>query len=71
MSAGMLAVMADSTRDQTLREANRARRLVAALATDNLFVMLSASTLNSKMYIAARRRRRRQRQECGARARTW
>jgi len=58
MLAGMLAVAADSTHDQTLRLVGieRARGLVAALATDadNLFVLLSAKGLNSKIYVAAR-----------------
>ncbi|HTS60460.1 MAG TPA: potassium channel protein [Candidatus Acidoferrales bacterium] len=58
MSAGMLAVAADSTRDETLREVGveRARGLVAALATDadNLFVLLSAKGINPKLYAAAR-----------------
>jgi voltage-gated potassium channel len=58
MTAGMLAVAADSTRDETLREVGveRARGLVAALATDadNLFVLLSAKGLNPKIYAAAR-----------------
>jgi voltage-gated potassium channel len=58
MSAGMLAVAADATRDETLREVgvDRARGLVAALATDadNLFVLLSAKGLNSRLYVAAR-----------------
>jgi voltage-gated potassium channel len=58
MLAGMLAVAADSTRDETLRQAGieRARGLVAALATDadNLFVLLSAKGLNPKIYVAAR-----------------
>jgi voltage-gated potassium channel len=58
MTAGMLAVAGDSTRDETLRQVgiNRARGLVAALATDadNLFVLLSAKGLNSKIYVAAR-----------------
>jgi len=56
--AGMLAVAADSTQDQTLRQVgiDRARGLVAALATDadNLFVLLSAKGLNPKIYVAAR-----------------
>jgi voltage-gated potassium channel len=56
--AGMLAVAADSTRDETLRQVgiDRARGLVAALATDadNLFVLLSAKGLNSRLYVAAR-----------------
>jgi voltage-gated potassium channel len=58
MLAGMLAVAADSTRDQTLRSVGveRARGLVSALATDadNLFVILSAKNLNPKLYVATR-----------------
>jgi voltage-gated potassium channel len=58
IKAGMLAVLADSTRDDTLREVGvtRARGLVAALGTDadNLFVILSAKTLNPSLYLAAR-----------------
>ena len=58
MLAGMLAVAADATRDETLRQVGigRARGLVAALATDadNLFVLLSAKGLNSGIYVAAR-----------------
>jgi len=58
MTAGMLAVSADSTRDETLRSVgiDRARGLVAALATDadNLFVLLSAKGLNPNLYVAAR-----------------
>lgn len=58
MAAGMLAVAADSTRDETLRQLGigRARGLVAALATDadNLFVLLSAKALNPRIYVAAR-----------------
>ena len=58
MLAGMLAVDADSTRDETLRLVgiDRARGLVAALATDadNLFVLLSAKGLNSRIYVATR-----------------
>jgi voltage-gated potassium channel len=56
--AGMLAVAADSTRDQTLVDAgvSRARGLIAALTTDadNLFVILSAKTLNPGLKVAAR-----------------
>src|SRR4051812_10930313 len=55
---GNLAVAADSTRDETLRQVGieQARGLVAALATDadNLFVLLSAKGLNPKLYVAAR-----------------
>jgi voltage-gated potassium channel len=58
MLTGMLAVNADSTRDETLRLVGieRARGLVAALATDadNLFVLLSAKGLTSSIYVATR-----------------
>jgi voltage-gated potassium channel len=58
MAAGYLAVSADSTRDDTLRQVgiDRARGLVAALATDadNLFVLLSAKGLNANIYVATR-----------------
>jgi voltage-gated potassium channel len=56
--AGQLAVAADSTRDDTLRQVGveRARGLVAALATDadNLFVLLSAKALNPRIHVATR-----------------
>jgi len=58
VAAGLNALAADSTRDQTLLDAGitRARGLVAALGTDadNLFVILSAKTLNPKLKVAAR-----------------
>ncbi len=58
MMAGQLAVAADATRDETLRQVgiDRACGLVAALATDadNLFVLLSAKGLNPKVYVATR-----------------
>jgi voltage-gated potassium channel len=58
MLAGLLAVAADSTRDETLTLVGvaRARGLVAALATDadNLFVLLSAKGLNPHLYVATR-----------------
>lgn len=58
ISAGMLAVAADSTRDETLRAVGitRAKGLVCALATDadNLFVLLSAKFLNPGIYVATR-----------------
>jgi voltage-gated potassium channel len=57
-NAGILAMAADSTRDETLRAAGvaRAKGLVCALATDadNLFVLLSAKFLNPGIYVAAR-----------------
>jgi len=58
MRSGMLAVLADSTNDDMLREAGvmRARGLIAALSTDadNLFVILSAKALNPKLKVASR-----------------
>ncbi len=55
---GMLAMTADSTRDETLRQAGveRAKGVVAALETDadNLYLVLSAKTLNPGIRIAAR-----------------
>jgi voltage-gated potassium channel len=58
IKAGMLAALADATRDVTLREAgiDRACGLIATLASDadNLFVTLSAKTLNPALKICAR-----------------
>ena len=58
VQTGMLAVTADSTRDETLRSlgVERARGLISALATDadNLFVILSAKNLNPKLFVATR-----------------
>jgi voltage-gated potassium channel len=58
IKSGMIAVLADATRDDTLREVGveRAEGLIATLASDadNLFVTLSATTLNSKLKICAR-----------------
>ena len=58
IAAGMLAVAADSTRDETLRAVGvtHAKGLVCALATDadNLFVLLSAKFLNPQIYVASR-----------------
>jgi voltage-gated potassium channel len=55
---GMLAVCADASRDDVLRDVGieRARGLIATLASDadNLFLVLTAKTLNSKMQLAAR-----------------
>lgn len=56
--SGMLAVVADATRDDSLREAGimRARGLIAALPSDaeNLFIILSARTLNPKLTVVTR-----------------
>ncbi len=58
IQAGMIAVFADATRDETLRAAgiDRARGLIATLATDadNLFLIISAKTLNPKLQLSAR-----------------
>ena len=56
--AGMLAMQADATRDESLREAGveRARGFIAALATDadNVFVILSAKSLNPRLTVVTR-----------------
>jgi voltage-gated potassium channel len=58
MKAGMLAVVADASRDETLRDVgiDRARGLIATLASDadNLFLILSAKALNPKLYLSTR-----------------
>jgi voltage-gated potassium channel len=55
---GMMAVAADATRDQSLREAGveRAQGLIAALPSDaeNLFIILSAKALNPKLRVVTR-----------------
>ncbi len=57
-NAGMLAVAADATQDDTLREAGvlRAKGLIAALPSDaeNLFIILSAKALNPKLTVVTR-----------------
>ena len=56
--AGMAAIRADATQDETLREAGveRARGFIAALATDadNVFVILSVKTLNPGLTVVTR-----------------
>jgi len=58
LRAGMLAVAADCTLDENLREAGvgRARGLIAALATDadNLFLILSAKSINPQLVVTSR-----------------
>jgi voltage-gated potassium channel len=58
LGRGMLALAADATSDDTLRDAGilRAKGLIAALATDaeNLFLILSAKALNPNLRVAAR-----------------
>ena len=56
--AGMAAIRADATQDESLREAGveRARGFIAALATDadNVFVILSVKTLNPGLTVVTR-----------------
>jgi voltage-gated potassium channel len=58
MRSGMLAVLADASRDETLIEVGveKARGLIATLATDadNLFVILTAKSLNPQLALSAR-----------------
>ena len=57
-AAGMLAMEADATHDDSLREAGllRARGLIAALPSDaeNLFIILSAKALNPQLTVVTR-----------------
>ena len=58
MRAGMLAVLADVSRDENLTDVGirRARGLIAALPTDaeNVFLILSAKSLNMNLKVASR-----------------
>lgn len=58
MKAGMLGVVADASRDETLRDVGiaKARGLIATLGSDadNLFLILTAKTLNPNMQLSAR-----------------
>ena len=58
LTANVLALHGDSTRDETLHLAGitRARGMVCALATDadNLFVLLSGKALNPAIYVVTR-----------------
>jgi voltage-gated potassium channel len=58
IKSGMLAVLADATNDETLKDAGvlRAKGLIATLSSDadNLFVILSAKSLNSSLLMSAR-----------------
>lgn len=57
-NSGMLGIVADATRDDSLREAGvvRAKGLIAALPSDaeNLFIILSAKTLNPNLTVVTR-----------------
>ena len=70
---GMLAVLADASRDEVLREVgiDRAKGLIATLASDadNLFLILTARTLNSKIRSRRGSRSRRRKRNCGERGR--
>lgn len=58
IKSGMLAVLADATDDETLKDAGvlRAKGLIASLQSDadNLFVILSAKALKPSLLISAR-----------------
>jgi voltage-gated potassium channel len=58
MQAGLLAVVADASRDETLRDVGitRAKGLIATLGTDadNLFLTMTAKTLNPLLQLSAR-----------------
>jgi len=58
MKLGMLSVAADASSDDALRDLGigRAHGLIATLSTDadNLFLILSAKSLNSRLHLAAR-----------------
>ena len=58
MQAGLLAVVADASRDETLRDVGitRAKGLIATLGTDadNLFLTMTAKTLNPMLQLSAR-----------------
>jgi voltage-gated potassium channel len=57
-NAGMLAIVADATQDDSLRQAGvlRAKGLIAALPSDaeNLFIILSAKALNPRLTVVTR-----------------
>jgi voltage-gated potassium channel len=57
-NAGMVAMVADATQDESLRRAGvlRAKGLIAGLPSDaeNLFIILSAKTLNPKLTVVTR-----------------
>lgn len=57
-NAGMLAMVADATQDDSLRRAGvlKAKGLIAALPSDaeNLFIILSAKALNPKLTVVTR-----------------
>jgi voltage-gated potassium channel len=58
MKAGLLAVVADATRDEVLHDVGiaRAKGLIATLASDadNLFLTMTAKTLNPLLQLSAR-----------------
>lgn len=58
VKSGMLAIAADATQDESLREAGvlRAKGLIAALPSDaeNLFIILSAKALNPNLTVVTR-----------------
>jgi voltage-gated potassium channel len=58
MKAGMLGALADASRDETLKDVgiDRAKGLIATLSSDadNLFLILTAKTLNANLQLSAR-----------------
>ncbi len=58
MKEGMLGVLADASRDETLRDVgiDKAKGLIATLSSDadNLFLILTAKTLNPNLQLCAR-----------------
>ncbi|MEO8098006.1 MAG: NAD-binding protein [Acidobacteriota bacterium] len=58
MQAGLLAVVSDASRDETLRDVGitRAKGLIATLGSDadNLFLIMTAKTLNPLLQLSAR-----------------
>ena len=58
IKSGMLAVAADASSDETLRDVkiDKAKGLIATLASDadNLFLILSAKALNARLHLSAR-----------------
>ena len=75
MKAGMLGVLGDASRDETLIDAGimRARGLIATLSTDadNLFLMLSAKGLKPDLQVSRAHRGRDLRAEISPRGRRF
>ena len=74
MKVGMLSVAADACNDDALRDVGiaKASGLIATLGSDadNLFLTLSAKSLNSRLRLAARVDEEAPNKRCAAQART-